>query len=94
MTQNDASLFAGERVGSVYRNKDGAGQVLMQVRPANAAPLNLHLHPAGGRGGRKRHRFNPHIFFAVPYCGLHALRHNDLSRKRVYDALSFAQVVP
>ena len=79
MPKNNAALLARERVRGLGGDKNGASQVFVQIRAADAAPVNLDLNPARGRGGGNGHSFNADIFFAVPNNRLHGFRHNCLA---------------
>lgn len=59
--------------GGLGGNKYGASQVLVQIRAADAAPIDLDLNPTGSRSGGYGYSFNADVFFAVPNCRQHIL---------------------
>jgi len=77
MTENDGALMAGQRMRCIGRNEDGAGDVFMQIRTADAAPFHFDLDPTGFRGRRNRNGFDADILFSMPDGGTHCFAHVD-----------------
>lgn len=71
VAEDALALDAGERVGLLDRDEHRAGDVFVQVRAADAAPVDADLHPAGRRVGGQRYVFDADVLTAVPDGGAH-----------------------
>ncbi|MCY1446639.1 hypothetical protein D9M71_632220 [compost metagenome] len=71
MAEDALALQAGERMGCVGGNEYRTGQVFMEVRAADTAPLDADLHPAGLWLRREGDILQADVATAVPDCRLH-----------------------